>query len=117
MNLVKAKREVLKTWRLNGTNNIIIKRKCINEYHEVTTPMQIEIFEGYYSKGKNLISINYTENASTNKNYNEIFSIIINENSKKIKRLDFFILNNVQYNIVDIENVSNIYFDLTLERC
>ncbi|MCD3223789.1 hypothetical protein [Clostridium botulinum] len=116
MNLVKARRDILRAWRKFGTNKIDINRKVTDKYDEVTTSIHIVNIEGIYTKGKNLISIKYEQSASVNQNYNEMFSVILNDKSKQIIRLDYFIFNEVVYKIVDIENVENIYLNFTLER-
>ncbi|ARC85645.1 hypothetical protein U732_1120 [Clostridium argentinense CDC 2741] len=95
---------------------IEIFRNGLNEYNEKINDLYVSTIEGYYSLGKNLISINYTDAGAINKNYNEMLSVMITEDSKKVKKDDYFSLDDIKYRIINIQNVEGVYMDLTLER-
>ncbi|WP_315114544.1 hypothetical protein [uncultured Clostridium sp.] len=115
MNKTKVAREVYNSFK-EHMQEIKIFRSGLNEYKEKVDDLYVSTIEGYYSLGKNLISINYSDAGAINKNYNEMLSVIITEDSKKVKKDDYFCLDNVKYRIINIQNVLGIYLDFTLER-
>ena len=115
MNKIKTKREIYNAFK-PYMQNIRIFRTGTNDYGEKEEDLYVTEIEGYYSLGKNLIAINYTDAGAINKNYNEMLSVMINDNSLKIKQDDYFYLNDIKFRIVNIQNVMDIYLDLTLER-
>ena len=115
MNKVKTKREVYNSFK-PYMKNIAIFRNDVNEYGEKDKDIYVTEIEGYYSLAKNLIVVNYTHSGAINKNYNEMISVMISDDSFKIKQDDYFNINNTNYRIINIQNVMDIYLDFTLER-
>lgn len=115
MNKVKIRREVYNAFK-TYMQDIKIFRTGLNVYREKEDDLYVADVEGYYSLGKNLIVVNYTDAGATNKNYNEMLAVMITKESKKIKQDDYFTINNIKYRIINIQNVLDIYLDLTLER-
>jgi len=115
MNKIKTKREIYNAFK-PYMQNVRIFRTGINDYGEKEDDLFVTEIEGYYSLGKNLIAINYTDGGAINSNYNEMLSVMVDKESKKIQKDDYFNLNDVKFRIVHIQNVMDIYLDLTLER-
>lgn len=115
MNKTKLAREIYNSFK-EHMQEIKIFRSGLNEYKEKVNDLDVSTIEGYYSLGKNLIGINYTDAGAINKNYNEMLSVMITEDSKKVKKDDYFYLDNIKYRIINIQNVAGVYMDFTLER-
>lgn len=115
LNKIKLRREVYNAFK-PYMKDVIIKRDGLNDYKERSKDLYVCTIEGYYSLGKNLIVVNYVDAGAVNKNYNEMLSVMITEDSKKVKKDDYFCLDNIKYRIINIQNVSDIYLDFTLER-
>lgn len=115
MNNSKIKREIYKSFK-PFMKPIRVYRNGLNAYKEKTQNLFVGNIQGFYSRGKNLIVKLYKTTSDTNINYNEILSCMINEESLKINIDDYFILNNIKYQIIDIQNNNNFYLDLTLNR-
>ncbi|MGY0372478.1 hypothetical protein [Clostridium sp. JNZ J1-5] len=115
MNKSKIRREVYNAFK-PYMQDIRIFRTGVNDYREKEDDLYVADVEGYYSLGKNLIVVNYTDAGATNKNYNEMLSVMLDSNSLKIRKDDCLTINNIKYRIINIQNVLDIYLDLTLER-
>lgn len=97
---------------------IVILRSGENVFKEKKDDLFVCKVKGYYHKGSTSINIiNASIDASNlNKNYQDRFLVIVDENTKKINEHDYFILDNVKYEIVDKGNVEDIVYDSYLKR-
>lgn len=74
--------------------------------------------KGYYHVGSTSINIvnNSTEAANLNRNYQDRFLLIVDDEVKKIKEHDYFKLDDIMYEIIDEGNIEDIVWDTYLKR-
>lgn len=95
-----------------------ILRKGENVFRENQDDLYVCTIKGYYHKGSTSINIvNGSSDASNmNKNYQDRFLLIVDDAAIKIKEHDFFVLDNIKYEIVDKGNIEDIIYDSYLKR-
>ncbi|MCB2300392.1 hypothetical protein [Clostridium tagluense] len=87
-----------------------------NAYKEKQNDLYVCTVKGFYYREKTRINIGTTEGATLNSNYSERMLVIYNEQSKKIKQDDYFMLDETVYKIIDTGNAENIIYDMHLDR-
>lgn len=115
MNKIKAKREVYNAFK-PYMQKMKIFRIGTNDYGEKQEDLYVCTIEGYYRLAESTLVVNYRDSGAINKNYNEKLSVMVTEDSLKIKQNDYFILNDTKYRIINIQNILDVYLDFTLER-
>lgn len=115
MNTEKIKAQVKKAIDRFG-KDVEIKRNSVNEFGEPSGEALVTIIKGYYHKGSSFIGINITEGAKVTTNRTEMLMIVLDEEGQKVQEGDFFTLNSVKYEIVDLGNNFDIYNDMSLKR-
>lgn len=96
--------------------DIRILRNKKNVFGENNGPLEVCNVKGYYYKKNNKLSISTNTGATTNRNYNDKLLLIINEDSLKINKDDYFLLDNISFKIIDPNNIEDLVFDMYLER-
>lgn len=100
---------------------VIILRSGKNVFQEKKDDLFVCKVNGYYHKGSSSGSSSNITNASIdaaniNKNYQDRFLLIVDENSLKVQEHDYFIIDNIKYEIIDKGNTQDIVFDIYLKR-
>lgn len=95
---------------------IKIYRIEANDFGEKLNDSYVCTVKGYYYLQDRRINIFSNESATVNTNYNEKLLITFNDISQKIKRDDYFVLNNIKYMIIEPGNVENIILDMSIKR-
>ncbi|WP_123053146.1 hypothetical protein [Clostridium sp. JN-1] len=74
--------------------------------------------KGYYHAGGTSINVvNYSiDAANLNRNYQDRFLIVVDDEVRKIKEHDYFDLSGIKYEIVDKGNIEDIIYDSYLKR-
>ncbi|ADK16176.1 hypothetical protein [Clostridium ljungdahlii] len=74
--------------------------------------------KGYYHTGGTSINVvnDSSDAANLNKNYQDMFLLIVDDEVKKIKEYDYFKLDDVMYEIIDKGNIEDIVWDTYLKR-
>ncbi|KEI12790.1 hypothetical protein FDJ70_07595 [Clostridium botulinum] len=90
-----------------------IGKNAFGETEEKLFVCNVKAF--YYRKDT---KINYLINTSgtINKQYNDKLLVGFSEESQKIRKDDFFVLQNDTFKIIDTGNIEDIVFDMYLER-
>lgn len=95
---------------------VIILRKGENVFHEKQEDLFVCKVSGYLHKGKDSL-VNFSTDASNlNKNYDEKFLLVVDDDSLRIQEHDYFVLNNVKYEIIDKGLIEDILLDTCLKR-
>ena len=95
---------------------IKILRTGLNAFKEKQEDLYVCTIKGYYYKKENKIVLRTDTAATVNTQYNDKLLVVFNEESQKIRKDDYFILNNTKFKIVEPNNVENIVFDMYLDR-
>ncbi|WP_368488387.1 hypothetical protein [Clostridium sp. BJN0013] len=98
--------------------DVIILRAGKNIFGEYEKDQYVGKVKGYYHTGSTSINIvnNSTEAANLNRNYQDRFLFIVDDEVKKIKEHDYFKLDYVTYEIIDKGNIEDIVWDSYLKR-
>lgn len=98
--------------------DIVILRAGENVFREKQDDLYVCTVKGYYHTGSTSINIiNGSTDATTiNKNYQDKLLMIVDDSTRKIQGHDYFVLDNVKYEIVDKGNVEDIVYDSCLKR-
>lgn len=110
---LKIYKQLEKKGLLKEIKVLRINKNAFGETGENLFVCKVKAF--YYKKDT---KINYgINNAGTvNQHYNDKLLVVFSEESKKIRKDDFFILNDIKFKIIDTGNVEDIVFDMYLER-
>lgn len=87
-----------------------------NAYGEKIEELYVATIKAYYYRENKKIVINANISGTVNNNYCDKLLVNYNKESDKLKRDDYFILDDVKYKIADTGNVENIILDMYLER-
>lgn len=95
-----------------------ILRQGENIFGEKQKDQYVCAVKGYYHTGGTSINVvNGSSDATNlNKNYQDRFLLIIDDEVKKIKEHDYFKLDDATYEIIDKGNIENIVWDTYLKR-
>ncbi|MEY7998608.1 hypothetical protein AB8U03_00080 [Clostridium sp. Mt-5] len=98
--------------------DIIVLRMGKNVFGEKQEDQYVSAVRGYYHIGSTSINIvnNSTEAANLNRNYQDRLLLIVDDEVIKIKEHDYFILDDVMYEIIDKGNIEDIVWDTYLRR-
>lgn len=98
--------------------DVIILRVGENVFGEKEEDQYVCTAKGYYHTGGTSINVvNYNSDAANlNKNYQDRFLIIVDDEVKKIKEHDYFKLDDVTYEIIDKGNIEDIVYDSYVKR-
>jgi hypothetical protein len=95
---------------------IIIFRLKKSVYKEKASELYVCTLKGYYHKSNLKLNITSEESATTNRGYSDKFLAICDTESNKILEDDYFKLNGVSYKIIELGNIEDIIFDMSLSR-
>lgn len=95
---------------------IKILRSGTNAYKGKVNDLYVCTIKGFSHKEANSVESKTVQAATINELYSDMFIVIVNEESKKIKQDDFFTLDNVKYKIIDTNSIQDIIFDMYLKR-
>jgi hypothetical protein len=87
-----------------------------NVFGEKGNDLFVCAIKAYYHRNNLKITLQSNESASLNRGYEDRLLVTVNDESKKIMKDDYFILDSVKYKIIDLGNVEDIVFDMSLER-
>ena len=93
-----------------------ILRSGENIFREKQDGLYVCTMKGYYHQGSTSIVNDSTEASNMNKNYQDRFLMIVDDESKKIEEHDYFDLTGIKYEIVDKGNIEDIIYDSYLKR-
>lgn len=93
-----------------------IKRTIKNSFNEKIGEDDVCTIKGYYHREEARVEMESVEAATINKLYNNKLLVICDDTSKSIQQDDYFILDNVNYQIIDLGNIEDIVFDMYLTR-
>lgn len=98
--------------------DVIILRTGKNIFGEYEEDQYVCNIKGYYHIGSTSVNIvnNSTEAANLNRNYQDKFLMIVDDEVKKIEEHDYFKLDDVMYEIIDKGNIQDIVWDTYLRR-
>lgn len=115
MNVEKTQKQVKKAIDKFG-KEVEIRRNGVNEFNEPNDePSIVTTIKGYYYKGQS-ISINTSEAGEVAFNKEEKLMIVLDIKGQKVQTGDYFLLNDIKYEIADLGNNFDIYLDMTLKR-
>lgn len=95
--------------------SINVLRCDINAFNEKVNDLYVCTIKAYYYKDNIRIMLQSDEPTSLNTGYEDKLLVMNNDESKKIKRYDYFTLDDVKYKIIELGNVENIVFDMSLD--
>ena len=117
INRGKISKQIYKQLEKKGLlKEIKILRIGKNAYGEKLEDLYVTTIKAYYYKEKSKINISPDTGATVNTNHYDKLLVTYNEESKKIKKDDYFVLENIKFRIIDTGNVENIVFDMYLNR-
>lgn len=95
-----------------------ILRQDENIFGEKQEDQYVCTVKGYYHTGGTSINVvnGSSDAANLNKNYQDRFLLIVDDEVKKIKEHDYFKLDDVMYEIIDRGNIEDIVWDTYLKR-
>lgn len=95
---------------------IRILRYAPNAFSEKLEDLFVCTVKGYYYKKESKIVLHSKDAATINSQYYDKLLISYDEESKKIKQDDYFILDDIKFKIINTGNIENIVFDMILNR-
>lgn len=95
---------------------VIILRIGTNAYKEKKEDLYVCTIKGYYYKNNLKLTLSFGDAATVNHGNEDKLLVTFNDESKKIKKDDYFTFDNVKYKIIELGNVEDIIFDMSLER-
>ncbi|PJI07046.1 MULTISPECIES: hypothetical protein [Clostridium] len=98
------------------TVKIDILRQQDNVFNEKQDYIKVCTVNGYYHTGTSYISGFINDSSSLKRSCEDRLLLIVNDDVKKIKEHDRFILDEVMYEIIDKGNISDIVWDTYLNR-
>jgi hypothetical protein len=118
INRTKISKQILKSLTDKGLmKDIIIFRKGSNAFKEKKEDLYVVSLKGYYHKGNsNSLNFNIVDGGKLSNPGEEKLLLVYNDDSLKVLKNDYFILDDVKYEITDKGNVENIIFDMSLRR-
>ena len=95
-----------------------ILRQDENIFGEKQEDQYVCTVKGYYHTGGTSINVvnDSSDAANLNKNYQDRFLLIVDDEVKKIKEHDYFKLDDAMYEIIDKGNIEDIVWDTYLKR-
>ncbi|MGL5507478.1 MAG: hypothetical protein ACRDB0_06225 [Paraclostridium sp.] len=101
---------------------VSIMRSILNEYGEPMQALKICDIRGFWHDGTSYggARTTFISDGGKVKNHKQNYLMVVyDELSTLIREGDFFILDNVKYEIIDLGNCNNmnIYFDMLLRKC
>lgn len=116
INRSKISKQILKVLASKGLmKDINIFRDDEDFFGEKKEPLFVTKIKGYYHTGSSSLNLSITEGASKILNAEEKLLVVYNEDSLKIKKNDCLELYGRKYQIIDMGNVENIIFDMTIK--
>lgn len=114
----KIKPKIIKAINKMPTK-VTILRDNLNEFGEPNVSFIVCELKGLWHEGSNMISQITTDKGEVKRERQNFLMVVYDQVSCLIKEGDYFILNDVKYEIVDKGNCNNmnIYFDMLLKRC
>ncbi|EES51015.1 hypothetical protein NE172_02075 [Clostridium botulinum] len=110
---VKIYKQLEKKGLLKSVN---ILRNDVNVFNERVTDLYVCTIKAYYYKNSLKLTLQSGEASSLTSGYLDKLLVTNNDESKKIKQDDYFTLDGVKYKIIELGNVQDIVFDMSLER-
>lgn len=95
---------------------IKILRTDKNAFGETQGNLFVCKIKAFYYRKDTKINYGINNAGTVNQRYNDKLLVVFSEESQKIRKDDFFILNNIKFKVVDTGNVEDIVFDMYLER-
>lgn len=93
-----------------------ILRIGTNAYNEKIEDLYVCTIKCYYYKNNLKLTLSFGEAATVNDGNEDKLLVVVNDESKKIKKDDYLTLDSVKYKIIDLGNVEDIIFDMSLDR-
>lgn len=117
INRGKISRKIYKELENKGLlKEIRILRSKADAFNEKLEDLYVCTIKGYYYKDAAKVVLNSREAATLNNKYYDKLLICCNEESKKIQRDDYFMLDELKLKIIDTGNIEDIVFDMWLSR-
>lgn len=115
MSLVKKKPVIEKAIKKFG-KLLNIKRSGLNKFDEPISEADVVTIEGFYYRGNNQLSVKYGISGEVKSDKSEKLMVIIDDKSELIKEGDYFYMDNNKYEIIDMGNSFDLYYDITLKK-
>ena len=96
--------------------SINVLRDGENAFKEKCSDLYVCTIKAYYHKNNLKLTLDNGDAATVNRGNEDKLLVTFGDESKKIKQDDYFTLNDVKYKIIDLGNVEDIIFDMSLER-
>jgi len=117
INTTKIGEKIYKKLEKKGLlKSINILRNGENAFKEKSSDLYVCTIKSYYYKSNLKLTLKNGDAATVNRGHEDKLLVTFNDESKKIKQDDYFILNDIKYKIIDLGNVEDIIFDMSLER-
>lgn len=114
--MLAKKKPVIEKAILKFGKEFEFKRKKKNEFGEVVREIVIAYVRAFYYKGSNGLSIGLELQGEIKTNKSEKLMMSINREAAKLKAGDTFMLNGIKYELSDISNSFDLYYDITLKK-
>ena len=114
-NLTRQKSRINKEIKKCGTS-IAIKRAVLNEFNEPFGEEVVTEVLGLYFKEKKTIRLSVEEKGAVKVEHEEKLMVSKSQESLLIQEHDYFELNGIKYEIIDLGDTFGIYYDMTLKR-
>lgn len=113
---LRSKKPVIEKAIKKFGKTLSITRDGVNEFKEPNKSIEVCRPLGFYYRGRSMLKT-FTNVAGTNSiAQEEKLMIVIDDESKKIKKGDKVKINDTSYKLADLGNSFDLYFDITLER-
>lgn len=96
--------------------SVNILRNDKNVFGERVKDLYVCTVKGYYHRSDLKVTIQSADGGSINGGYEDKLLLTNSEESRKIMRDDYFILDGITYQIIDLGNVEDIVYDMSLKR-
>ncbi|NFR85395.1 MULTISPECIES: hypothetical protein [unclassified Clostridium] len=117
INRAKVSVKIYKQLEKKGLlKSINVLRTDVNAFNEKVNDLYVCTIKAYYYRNNIKTILQSSEAASLNTGYEDKLLVTNNDENIKIQKDDYFTLDSVKYKIIELGNVQNIVFDMSLER-
>lgn len=98
---------------------VTILRNSLNDFGEPVQALKVCDIKGFWHDSNNMISAITKDSGEVKRGKQNYLMFVYDELSTLIREGDFFILDDIKYEIIDLGNCNNmnIYFDMLLRKC
>ena len=98
--------------------DVEVFRSTLNEFNEPVGKVKVIEFRGLFSESQHSINSRNNDSGRVKKGKTYKLIALIDNNTKRLKENDIFLIKCIEFNLVDVDNANmlDIYFDLALEK-